>query len=748
MYKKLMSLGFIVSILNLDVWKSYSSRSVRKASLFRNFVLVGHLLVASFLLTAIPAAYAEDMYALEVGVGMTVTIDDDDDVLRLSSYTYELWLKDLEGPTGSWRRVFHKGLNNVNTGRGPLLSLRPDDPGLHFAHSTGSAQQTANVTEGVPLNEWLHIALVLTDLDGDQIIYQDGVEVARNDVSGLTDATQEPVLQIAAANAASVVVDDFRIWNYARTQEEIQADMNQEVAGVEEGLVGYWRFNEGQGTTAYDLSPYENHGTFTDAIWTTDAAPISAGKPKVVASRPDPADDTLIEDTWVNLSWSPGDLAVSHDIYIGDDFDAVNEGAEGTFIGNQTGTFIVVGFPGMPLPDGLVPGTTYYWRIDEVNEAEPNSPWKGNLWSFSVPPKTAYFPDPADSAEGVSIDVKFNWTGGYGSKLHTVYFGETFDEVDNATGGSAQGSTTYDPGTLRMAKTYYWRVDEFDIIETHKGDVWSFTTEGAVTAINPANGSVDVTQTPVLTWEPGFGATHEVYFGTDATSLELKSSGNLGSESYDPGQLEWNTTYYWRVDEANSANADSPWTGPLWSFTTANFLIIDDMESYNDVDPADPASNRIFNAWIDGYEDPTNGSLVGYETPPFAEQTIVHGGNQSMPIYYDNSVGYSEATLILTYPRDWTENGVDTLTIWFRGSSDNAAETLYVALNGNARVDHDNPDAATITRWTPWNIDLQTFVDQGVNLANVDSITLGLSSVTGGIGMIYFDDIRLYPPAP
>ncbi|MBC8467858.1 MAG: hypothetical protein H8D56_00185, partial [Planctomycetes bacterium] len=66
-------------------------------------------------------------------------------------------------------------------------------------------------------------------------------------------------------------------------------------------------------------------------------------------------------------------------------------------------------------------------------------------------------------------------------------------------------------------------------------------------------------------------------------------------------------------------------------------------------------------------------------------------------------------------------------------------------LNGNARVDNDNPDAATITGWTAWNIDLQAF---GVNLANVNSITLGLSSVTGGTGMMYFDDIRLYPPAP
>ena len=118
-----------------------------------------------------------------------------------------------------------------------------------------------------------------------------------------------------------------------------------------------------------------------------------------------------------------------------------------------------------------------------------------------------------------------------------------------------------------------------------------------------------------------------------------------------------------------------------------------------------------------------------------------------MPLYYDNSVGYSEATLTLTYPRDWTEKGVNTLTIWFRGNSANAAETLYVALNGNAIVTNDNPNAAQVDTWTEWNIDLQAFADQGVNLANVDSIALGLSSVTGGTGMMYFDDIRLYPPA-
>ncbi len=470
------------------------------------------------------------------------------------------------------------------------------------------------------------------------------------------------------------------------------------------------------------------------------------------ASTPSPEDGAYHPDTWVNLGWRAGDFAASHDVYLGDNFDDVNDGAESTFIGNQADTFLVAGFPGFPFPDGLVPGTTYYWRIDEVNDAEPNSPWKGNIWSFMIPPRTAYLPNPADGAESVSTGVTLGWTPGFGAKLHTLYFGETFDEVDNAAGGSPQGMATYNPGTLKMARTYYWRVDEFDVVETHKGDVWSFTTEGAVAALNPANGAVDVTQTPVLTWAPGLGASHEVYFGADPASLELKGSGNLGSESFEPGKLEWNTTYYWRVDEANSANPDSPWTGPFWSFTTANFLIIDDIESYNVIEEGQPGSNRIYNAWVDGFDDPTNGSQTGHLDLPFYEESIVHSGNKSMPIYYDNAVGKSEATLTLTSNSDWTEKGVDKLVIWYVGEAANAPETMYVVLNGTAGVDNDNQNAAQINEWTQWTIDLSKFADQGVNLANVTSITLGLGNranpVAGGSGIVYYDDIRLYPPAP
>ncbi len=489
------------------------------------------------------------------------------------------------------------------------------------------------------------------------------------------------------------------------------------------------------------------------------------------ARNPDPANGAILRVKLVSLVWMPGDYTASHDVYIGENFDDVDTGAADTFQGNQTSTSFTIGFPGVPYPDGLVPGITYYWRIDEVNDLHPESPWKGRVWSFSIASRAAYNPNPADGAEFVNPNVELRWELGFGAMLHYVYFGDNFNDVKNAAGGLPQGTATYNPGPLKLAKTYYWRVDEFDGLATHKGDVWSFTTQGAVGSPDPSNGAMDVKQTPILSWSPGlYAASHQVYFGADKDvvknadtgSPEYQGSDDLGAESFDPGELEWNTTYYWRIDEANSANADSPWTGPVWSFTTANFLVVDDFEDY------DVGNNEIWWAWIDGLgyaSHPTlpahpgngTGSMVGDETTgSYTEETIVHGGSKSMPVFYDNNqqgkLKYSEVEKTLTYPRDWTENGVNTLSIWFRGNSDNAPEPMYVALNGNAIVTHDNPDAAQKDKWTKWNIDLQKFADQGVNLGNVNTIALGLGKkknpVAGGSGTMYFDDIRLYPPTP
>jgi hypothetical protein len=125
---------------------------------------------------------------------------------------------------------------------------------------------------------------------------------------------------------------------------------------------------------------------------------------------------------------------------------------------------------------------------------------------------------------------------------------------------------------------------------------------------------------------------------------------------------------------------------------------------------------------------------------------VVHGGAQSMPYSYDNNLKTSEATLTPVYPRDWTEEGVGQLSLWFRGAAANAAERMYVALNGSAVVYHADPKAAQIATWTEWVIDLQAF--QGANLTNVNTITIGFgtknSPAAGGSGKMYFDDIRLY----
>jgi hypothetical protein len=572
------------------------------------------------------------------------------------------------------------------------------------------------------------------------------------------------------------------------------------------------------------------------------------------ARWPQPEDGAALWENWASFSWEPGDGAVSHDIYIGESFADVNEGTNETFWTNQTALFFIAGFPTYPYPDGLVSGTTYYWRIDEV-EADGVTKHKGDVWSFFISPRKAYDPDPIDGAGLVATDVALSFAPGIGVKVHHVYFGESYADVEAGTPDTDKGpvaATNFVPGTLEFNKTYYWRVDEFDGVETHKGDVWSFQTSppglgtvvleiwdniagGSVTDLtddprypgqpdstqsitelsydpavdtdnyggriygwlyppqtgdytfwvasdndselllstnddpenvaliasvdgwtgpnewskfptqmsepvtltagskyyvmaiyvegtggdhcrvawqgpsiekrtiiagdylspyepvsaygpNPGDGAVGVKRTPTLTWKPGIQATsHEIYFGTDEQAVrnatmaspEYMGSQALGSESYEPGKLAWESVYYWRVDEVNELNPDSPWTGNVWNFTSADFLIIDDFEDY------DADENQIWYSWHDGlgygseatppyYGGNSTGAAVGDETTPsYTEETIVHGGNQSMPLFYDNNkqgyANYSEAGLTLTDVRDWTEENVAELSLWFRG---------------------------------------------------------------------------------
>ena len=147
---------------------------------------------------------------------------------------------------------------------------------------------------------------------------------------------------------------------------------------------------------------------------------------------------------------------------------------------------------------------------------------------------------------------------------------------------------------------------------------------------------------------------HSIYFGDNPDDV-ANAAGALPQlpATYDPGALEAGKTYYWRVDEFDGAVTH---TGDLWSFSTQEAIVIDDFESYNDDD------NLIYETWIDGWVNGT-GSTVGYLEAPFAERTIIHGGRQAMPLFYDNTGGTSiaEAELTLAPGQNWTEAGVTTL---------------------------------------------------------------------------------------
>jgi hypothetical protein len=658
--------------------------------------------------------------------------------------------------------------------------------------------------------------------------------------------------------------------------------------------------------------------TIPSKVW-VDRVHVGEAPPLVdstirTAYAPAPPDGATVDQTAAVLEWRRSDFAAAHKVYFGEDAEAVRAGTVTPM--TVTTERLTMGFTA-PYAMGLTAGQTYYWRVDEVNDANPESPWRGDVWSFLVRPLTAWRPAPADGSKFVDPSQNLSWQPAMGVLFHTVYFGDSAEQVGAATaGGWMTMDPLRDPGPRQPNKTYYWRVDEFTGLVTNKGPVWSFTTVGpggglkaeyfnnrdlsgapvvtrtdpqidfnwgggtapgtnspdakvnvddfsarwtgeltvdltdtyvfAITANNgfrlwldgrpiidywdngttdtrqsgpipltagqtyslrmdyyegtgtaqvqlfwqsavqnqqkarareivprgalglplkahspaPANGAVDTPWSLDLAWGAGDKATHhDLYFGADAGAVanaDPTTAGiyrkrlAVGTATFAVAELEWGKTYYWRVDEIDTANPESPWKGTVWSFTTADFTVVDDFESY-----ADDEGSRIYETWIDGWTNNT-GSTVGYAQAPFAEQQIVHGGGQSMPLDYNNvnSPWYSEAEETWATPQNWTDNGVDTLVLYVQGRSGNGQDKLYVSLQDSAGKSaisvHPNPKAALAAQWIEWRIPLGDFA--GVNAARIKKLVIGVGDRAnpkkGGAGLIYIDDIRIAKSKP
>jgi len=551
--------------------------------------------------------------------------------------------------------------------------------------------------------------------------------------------------------------------------------------GLTPGTTYYWRIDE----VALD-----GKTVYAGDIWSFTTA-VQA------AYGPQPWNGVYGVAVEADLAWTPGAGAVSHDVYFGKDKAAVAVGDASTFKGNQL-------LPNYD-PGTLADHTTYYWRIDEHDTGGAVHP--GPVWRFTtVGPETGvqaqYFRGVelagsplatrveqgidhswggAEIAGGQSDSVSARWTADLLAPFSGTYQLITttddgvrlwFDGRRIINNWTNHGSTD-DTAAVSLVAGQFYRL-EMEYYENTGSALAILSWQGpslsrqvvpagvlllprrAVTPY-PANMAQDVPPAPVLHWSAGKGATgHDVYFGDTADAVTNADPTTAGvyqgrqaadAATFESGDLEWGKTYYWRVDEVNSADAASPWTGAVWSFTTANFLVVDDFESYTDDE-----GNRIYQTWIDGLTN-TNGSQVGYMDAPFAEQTIVHGGYQSMPISYDNAKTpwYSEAVRAWTTPQDWTVNGGNTLVLYVRGAAANTAQPLYLVVEDKAAhtavVTHSDASVTASGQWTEWRVPLGNLSSAGVNVAAVKKLYLGTGDrakpAPGGAGRIYIDDIRV-----
>ena len=359
-------------------------------------------------------------------------------------------------------------------------------------------------------------------------------------------------------------------------------------------------------------------------------------------------------------------------------------------------------------------------------------------------------------------------TLGYGirqARIETSVDGETWTELDGLqTFNQAPGTPGYAANTtvslggviaqaVRITALSNW--SSWPEIFTQKGLsevqfsyvlVWARTPD-------PNSGATDVGVDVILGWRAGREADkHDVYLSTDEQAVIYGTAPvTTVTETSYRASLDVDSTYYWRVDEVNDAETPTTWQGEIWNLSTPEYLVVDDFESYNEIPAGEEGSNLVYLTWIDGFDNPSgNGSTMGHTVPfePSMESVTVYDGSQSAPLYYDNSTAsLSEVTANtsdLAIGRDWTVGSPQTLVLWVYGAIDNAPQQMYVKV-GSAKVLYDGD--ITIPMWRQWNIDLAGL---GINLSNVAQLAIGLERIgaTGGSGMVFVDEIRLYRQSP
>ncbi len=517
-----------------------------------------------------------------------------------------------------------------------------------------------------------------------------------------------------------------------------------------------------------------------------------AGDP-ALATNPDPASGDVDIPTDTALSWSAGEFAAEHDVYLGSSYEDVNDAttADATYMGRQAETAYT--------PDALTLGATYYWRIDEVNAAPDSTVFKGDIWNFEAEPVSFTVPIGAVSATASSVDgdtdpnsavngVGLNendehsvtlgdmWSGagddaapwiqvefeqlekldkvhvwnhntqtesilGFGIKEALIEYsvdGETWSELGTVTLAQAPGNATYtgEDVSLDMIVAKYVKItgmSNYSVIGLpQKGlaELRFYAVPMRARREIPAAGSTGLDPLIELSWRAGREAVqHEVLTGTAPDALTLVAT--VDDPAY-AAAVDMDSTVYIQINEINDAMDPASWEGQIWEMATAEYVTVDDMESYKSKE-----GSFVWETWTDGFGDDTNGALLGHNGDHMETDTV-YDGSQSLPYYYgDGGAANSEASRDIN--RDWGQHGIVSLSLMFYGAESNVAGEMYIKVNDTEIATYPVSSDLMIPQWQAWTMDLPAAA-----LGDVQSLAIG---VKGGTGVIFIDAIRLYNKA-
>jgi hypothetical protein len=679
----------------------------------------------------------------------------------------------------SWHTMMNKSETSSTAGYAILLRPTAEDSPLRFRiggfQAYGGWGTECRVPGGAYNDgEWTHVVCTYDNAVDTASIYINGLlpEYAANNpkvggiagptgyCEGLNDPAQ-PLYMVGQREAFGGTIDEVAIWDHALTAAEVLEVLAKGPKAMDPGQASRPTPADEAGDIPRDLTLSWTSGKTTvarDVFLGTSMDDVND------ASVADPLGTTVGQDLNVT-EWNPGRLEFGQTYYWR--VDEANGSPDNTvFKGNiwslSTEPYsypieTVTATASSEQDNTMVPANTV--NGSGLDELDQHGTSEKDMW-LSAGEASPWIQFEFDMA--YKVDQMWVWNSnqvievfmGLGAKDVTVEF-STDGEAWTALEGGAQfnqapGNATYTHNTVvdlggvlakyvKLTINSSWGV----MPNTGLSEVRFFYIPTFAREAVPADGAANVDPAALLTWRAGReAASHQVYLGTDPQALPLVATTD--DSSYAATQLDYDTSYYWQVVEVNEAEDPTSYASAIWSFSTAPYGIVDDFEGYDD------DCNRIFFGWTDGlghnggddledcdvppYNGNGTGSIVGNASSPFAEKTIFRSGRQSMPLSYE---GMSETTLMLG-GQDWTGNNIQSLSVHFHGAAGNTGQ-LYVKIDNTKLIYDGAPDALSTAAWLAWNIDLST---TGANLTNVGEITIG---VENGSGMLYIDDIRLYP---